>query len=248
MRKSKQGEPHAKCGAKTRNGKLCQHAAGARTNHPGQGRCWLHGGATPIKHGRYSTIRRPRIRELLDEYDTDPDPMNLEPEVKLLRALLTDFVERYDETTEAVLAWHNSFGDEYRKAFDVWRERMIRHAESGDWQDAEADDLPDPPDPLEHMNKPRQMLDVTAAASLVDKVGRMVERIEKIRAEGTISLVEVNTILKQVGIELAAAVREEVTDEATQDAVLRAFESKWKSIAVTSRGHSGGYPAGRQVN
>jgi hypothetical protein len=32
------------CGAKTRKGKPCGHPAGARTDHPGVGRCYLHGG------------------------------------------------------------------------------------------------------------------------------------------------------------------------------------------------------------
>src|SRR5690554_1667741 len=99
------------CGAKTRSGAPCKKQAGWGTDHLGQGKCRLHGGATPVKHGRYSTITRPRIRELLDQFENDAEPLNLLPEVKLLRALLTDFVERYDEITEATLAWHNSWGD-----------------------------------------------------------------------------------------------------------------------------------------
>lgn len=35
------------CGAKTRSGKPCQHHAGWGTDHPGTGRCRMHGGATP---------------------------------------------------------------------------------------------------------------------------------------------------------------------------------------------------------
>jgi hypothetical protein len=35
------------CGAETRSGKACKQSAGARTNHTGTGRCWLHGGASP---------------------------------------------------------------------------------------------------------------------------------------------------------------------------------------------------------
>lgn len=36
-----------RCGAKTRSGVPCKQVAGARTNHTGEGRCWLHGGASP---------------------------------------------------------------------------------------------------------------------------------------------------------------------------------------------------------
>jgi hypothetical protein len=54
-----------RCNAHTRAGRLCSHAAGERTDHPGAGRCYLHGGRTPrgkasphFKHGldsRYIT-------------------------------------------------------------------------------------------------------------------------------------------------------------------------------------------------
>jgi hypothetical protein len=81
----------------------------ARTDHVGQGKCWLHGGRTPIKHGRYSKINRARIRELIAQHEADPDPLNVLPEIAALRALFQEFIERYDEHTEALLAWHASF-------------------------------------------------------------------------------------------------------------------------------------------
>lgn len=218
------------CGAKTRSGGVCKKQAGWGTDHLGEGRCRLHGGATPIKHGRYSTITRPRVRELLDQYENDPEPLNLLPEVKLLRALLTDFVERYDEITDATLAWHNSWGEEYRKAVATWREKMLRRLESGGWQDIEPDDLPDPPDPLDYMNKPRQMLDITAAAGLVDKVGAMVDRIEKHRKEGAITLDTLNRVLEQLGVEVVHAAQEVIQDAATRAALLNAVERRWGTV------------------
>lgn len=40
--------PGVGCGARTkRSGEPCRHGAGMRTDHPGAGRCWLHGGRTP---------------------------------------------------------------------------------------------------------------------------------------------------------------------------------------------------------
>jgi len=45
--KSKQAEVRGICGAKTRSGGRCQLPAGWGTDHPGVGRCKLHGGATP---------------------------------------------------------------------------------------------------------------------------------------------------------------------------------------------------------
>lgn len=72
----------------------------------------MHGGnaGRPITHGRYSKIHRPRIKELLAQHEADPDPLNLLPELALLRSLIEDYVERYDEMTDALLAWHESWG------------------------------------------------------------------------------------------------------------------------------------------
>jgi hypothetical protein len=101
------------CGAKNRKGGSCRQPAGFKTDHAGEGKCWLHGGLTPVKHGRYSAVSRPRIRELLAQLDSEPDPSNLLPEAQLIRALLVDFVERYDEMKEALLAWND---EEYAEA------------------------------------------------------------------------------------------------------------------------------------
>lgn len=89
----------------------CNRYAGWGTDHPGQGTCRSHGGLTPVKHGRYSTITRPRLAELIARFEADPDPMNLLPEVVLLRALILDYIERYDAFTASLIAWHESYVD-----------------------------------------------------------------------------------------------------------------------------------------
>lgn len=49
-----------RCGAKTNEkfngGRPCQRIAGFGTTHVGTGRCKLHGGNNPIKHGLYSQV------------------------------------------------------------------------------------------------------------------------------------------------------------------------------------------------
>ncbi|MBI3425036.1 MAG: hypothetical protein HY011_19035 [Acidobacteria bacterium] len=111
----KSAEPHAegRCGAKTKSGgRTCAQPAGWRTDHPGEGKCYLHGGATPIKHGRYSAIQRASLRDRIAKFADDPEPLNLEPEVALLRAFLEDLIERWDAIygpDGALLAWHESF-------------------------------------------------------------------------------------------------------------------------------------------
>lgn len=84
-----------KCGAKAKStGRPCRRAAGHGTDHLGEGRCLFHGGASLVKHGRYSTITREPIRKLIEAYEADPDPLNLEPELALLRALVVDYINR----------------------------------------------------------------------------------------------------------------------------------------------------------
>jgi hypothetical protein len=71
-------EPHDSplCDARKRQprypGETCARPSGWGTSHPGFGRCKLHGGATPYKHGRYSRVVRefhlPEIRWKLRAY------------------------------------------------------------------------------------------------------------------------------------------------------------------------------------
>jgi hypothetical protein len=43
----------------------------------------------------------------------DPDPFDLEPEARLIRALSLDFCERHDQIVEALIAWNAA---EFREA------------------------------------------------------------------------------------------------------------------------------------
>lgn len=238
-----------RCGAKKRDGKPCQHWAGFRTDHFGEGRCYMHGGRTPVKTGRYSSIKRPRIKELLEQYEHDPEPMNLLPEVKLLRALTTDFVERWEHFTDITFRWHALFHKEYTEAVNKWRAEVL------DMLQADADELarlfpereiPPVPDPARYApEKPRQILDITAAAGLVDKIGAMVDRIEKHRRESAITLETLEKVLELVGVELVRAVQDEVSDAAVRARLLANFERRWASLHIDPQGSasSGTSPA-----
>jgi len=58
-------KPVKRCGAKTSKGKPCQNYAGKKTDHVGEGKCWLHGGRggakrdSPITHGLKIAALRP---------------------------------------------------------------------------------------------------------------------------------------------------------------------------------------------
>jgi hypothetical protein len=97
------------CGATTRGGTPCTQKAGWGTDHVGVGRCKLHGGATPIKHGRYSLTHRETIGHLIQEHRESPDPLDTTEEIAVLRALAEDYLstkhgtENFDPETAAKL-------------------------------------------------------------------------------------------------------------------------------------------------
>ncbi len=153
------------CDAHTRadDRHLCDNPSGFKTDHPGIGRCHLHGGRTPARVGRYSEITRQRIRELIEKQAADPEPLSLLPELALLRALVIDFIERYDVWREALLAW--------------WKSWNTDHAEA----------------------RPHQVLDIADAYKLLAEVGRITERIERVRAANAISRPELLRVMSEMG-------------------------------------------------
>ena len=103
-----------RCGARTRSGGSCRNKAGKGTDHVGKGRCKFHGGATPMKHGIYSTVADQRVKELMDELDENPMPLDVTRELNLTRALLARWLERYDDLTDVLIAWNASRGETER--------------------------------------------------------------------------------------------------------------------------------------
>ena len=92
------------CGAKTRGGKQCQQPAGWGTEHVGQGRCKLHGGkaGAPIVTGRYS-IKRTELAHKAQRFVNDDAPGDLTGELALMRALLQEYLDRYDDNSRLPL-------------------------------------------------------------------------------------------------------------------------------------------------
>ena len=98
------------CNARRSGGGLCRRPAGAGTEHLGQGRCRRHGGNAGSKKlvtGWYSQITHRRIQDLLGELAAvELNAMDLIPEANLLRAMTVDYVNRYEEFSQALMAWH----------------------------------------------------------------------------------------------------------------------------------------------
>lgn len=94
----------ALCSSDGNNGNLCSRPAGIGTDHPSTGRCKDHGGRNglaPLAVGRYAPVLNQRLNELYQKYANDPDLLDLTPELMLLRAILGNFLEFYQDVNLA---------------------------------------------------------------------------------------------------------------------------------------------------
>jgi hypothetical protein len=105
-----------KCGARKKNSEgTCSHAAGERTEHPGEGRCYLHGGRTPrgidsphLKHGRdskymWKTLDKAEL-ERVDELAKMPSVERLDRSIAMNLGLQEDAAARGEHRGAAALA------------------------------------------------------------------------------------------------------------------------------------------------
>lgn len=176
-------DPARHCGAQLRKkerGRLCQQPKGFKTPHLGQGKCWLHGGLTPIKTGLSSLIKHGRLSDMLRKIgEIDHDIMDLTPEINLLRAMTIDFVNRYEDFVVQLETWYNAI-DEMRRA---------------------GQDHPPPPIPRKYPN-------LEDAGQLLEAISRMVERIHKITREGSITLPTFRGLMTEMGMIVANEVED----------------------------------------
>lgn len=92
------------CWRKTRNATAkyenCHKPAGWATDHVGSGACKLHGGKAgrPMLNGKYSHVKKTRLKESFERFANDPHLMNMDSEIAWARALLSDLLERHDTT------------------------------------------------------------------------------------------------------------------------------------------------------
>lgn len=89
------------CGAKTKStGEPCRRTAGWGTDHPGEGRCKLHGGKSKCgpehpryKTGLYADVFKGRLREKLRQAHALPDPTNVLDEIAVARVMFAEYIE-----------------------------------------------------------------------------------------------------------------------------------------------------------
>lgn len=83
------------CAAKLRkkDGRTCRQPAGYKTTHVGVGRCWLHGGLTPVKSGLYSKVLKAQYRDLIAEVAKHPDLHTMDDDIAFLTVLVGKLAE-----------------------------------------------------------------------------------------------------------------------------------------------------------
>jgi len=83
------------CGAKTKgDGEPCKRPAGWGTDHPGVGRCKLHGGATPVKHGLYSKYTEHRLASMIDKLSNDEQLLDLRKTIALQQSIIISILNK----------------------------------------------------------------------------------------------------------------------------------------------------------
>jgi len=84
----------ANCNARTPKG-YCRNRAGYKTDHVGEGRCYLHGGGSlgrPITTGLYSKKMKAGLREEIEKLTKDPDLLNMREELAAQKAIMGAFL------------------------------------------------------------------------------------------------------------------------------------------------------------
>lgn len=229
----KQREPGQICGAEgKRGGGPCRHPAGFRTDHLGSGRCYLHGGRTPAPTGRYSLVERPRLQALIEKFEADPDPLNLLPEVQLLRALLLDYINRYDDQDQMLTRWNLSFEKAFQSDWQEWWRDMRADALERE-DDLSEELLGEMPDPMEYLpSKPLRMADITEVKGLIGQVGQMVERIRKLQTQHTFTTETITLLWRVMNGHMTDAAMEVITDDDIRSAFLTSVERRYRTISL----------------
>lgn len=123
-------QPHAICGAKTRAGHPCQQRPMPN------GRCRMHGGATPrgvasphFRHGRYSKALPVRLAAVYAQARTDDDLLAVRDEAALLQVRIGELLTRLaaDDVQDDARIWREvrTTIDALRKASASERKRLV---------------------------------------------------------------------------------------------------------------------------
>jgi len=210
-------DPEKHCGFLRKNGSRCLRPKGWGVKDRTDGPCRRHGGAAAkanVRTGVYSKLKSDRLTNLIERVRAaDHDVLDLTPEAELIRAITIDFLERYDEMREALILWHNTVGGTMQalaKATDAGDAKKVRKL-------------------LKRLDRclndrPVKVLDIADVSLLVDRIGRTVERIHKIRSNTSVTHEKLGAIFNS----MTAVLVMHVDDKTKMQRILEG----WKKIVV----------------
>lgn len=230
-------DPERHCGAKTstksNDGTPCTRVKGFGTSHPGEGRCKFHGGSNPMKHGRYSQLRRSRnmarFHELREQYEAEPDPLNLVPDLIALRARSAVLFEEEDKDREMLADWHESYTGKFRQEMNALRTALrsknaAQLMQAMNTLNAIMDAMP--PKPVKLWDPYSFTKAVTAMAALVEKISNQRER-QQVPMKAIVDLQD------KMAIVMMTSLRKELADlPGKADDIAGKIANAWLSINI----------------
>jgi len=98
------------CGAKTKSGKTCERPQGWGTWHPGQGKCKLHGGASPSGPRSMYVQHDQDLLERVKELKEDPNLTSIPEQIALSIAMMERAVNNLESDESSKLEQAKSVG------------------------------------------------------------------------------------------------------------------------------------------
>ena len=178
-----------KCNAMRRSrdgrGQRCRLSAGHGTGPPGVGPCKKHGGRlidANLTHGMSSRYLHEQLAPLIAQYQQDPDPLNIYPELAALRALLQRYLLVHPELSDAAAETPTTSAAlvAYLRAVPALAAEhpdLCMIAALGDAPSVGADTI-------------------EGCGKIIDRITKTVAQIEKIRADNAISRADLVRLLR----------------------------------------------------
>ncbi|MEE8583961.1 MAG: hypothetical protein V3T83_03820, partial [Acidobacteriota bacterium] len=131
----------------------------------------------------------------ITHFEEDGDPLDLIPDLNLLRALVQDFIERYDCFREALLGWHDA--NRLRRLLGYCRQ--LERAEGTEKRQELVGKIAAATAGLES-GRPRQVLDLADAGRLIDRCSKVAQRHHAIKSSGAITMDTFRRVHEQMAL------------------------------------------------
>lgn len=222
------------CGARTQAGHPCRNFKGYKTTHPGEGRCFLHGGAQAndkrkTAGGIYAVGENTRLQARIERHNkAGGDILDLRPELALARAILEEWVEDYPVLRTQLSDWHESYVGIFRTEMN-----SLRAALNGSDPNAAEQSLARLRDIIHAMPpKPPRVPDLIDATKVLEQVGRLVDRITQVRERQMVPLGAVMELQQRMAQVMTAHMLRDTKDQKAARKLSEKIADAWLDVQV----------------